>query len=50
MNNEMAKITVAPYKAGMVNHVTMNKMAKITDTVFIGYVHQLSINNIDEDR
>ena len=27
--NEMAKITVASYLAGMVNHVTKNKMAKL---------------------
>ena len=40
-----AKITVTPYKAGKVNHVMMNKMAKIIDIVFIGHVHQLSINN-----
>ena len=37
-------------EAGMVIHATMNKMARITDTVFIGHVHQLSINNTDQDR
>ena len=28
----------------------MNKMAKIIDTVFVGHMHQLAINNTDEDR
>ena len=46
----MAKITVVPYKAGTVKHATINKIAKITDTVFVGHVHQLSINNTDKDR
>ena len=27
-NNEMAKITVAPYKAGTVNHAMNNETAK----------------------
>ena len=46
-----AKITVAPYRAGTVNHSMMNKTAKITDIVhvFVGRVHQLPINNTDED-
>ena len=30
MNNEMAKITVGPYTAGMVNHALNNEMAKNT--------------------
>ena len=38
----MAKITVkstvAPYKAGMVNHATKNKMAKNTDAISVGHV------------
>ena len=29
MNNETAKITVPPYKAGMVSHATNSEMAKI---------------------
>ena len=45
-----AKIMVAPYKAGTVKHATINKTAKIIDTVFVGHVHQLSINNTDKDR
>ena len=49
-NNETAKITVAPYTAGTVNHATMNKTAKITDTVFVGHVHQVSINSTNKDR
>ena len=37
-NKETAKITVAPYLAGMVNHVTMNKTVKITDAMFVLHV------------
>ena len=44
----MEKITVTPYKDGTVNHATMDKTSKITETVFVGYVHQLSISNMDE--
>ena len=44
----MEKIAVAPYKDGTVNLATMNKTAKITETVFVGHVHQLSISNTDE--
>ena len=35
----MAKNTVAPCKAGMVDHAMMNEMVKITDTIFIWHVH-----------
>ena len=35
----MAKITVAPDKAGTVNYATINEMAKITDTIFIWCMH-----------
>ena len=38
MTKIMVKSTVAPYKAGMVNHATKNKMAKIIDTIFVGHV------------
>ena len=44
----MEKVTVTPYEDGTVNHATMDKMSKITETVFAGHVHQLSISNTDE--
>ena len=34
----MATIMVAPYKAGMVIHAKMNKIKKITDTIFVGHM------------
>ena len=34
----MANVTVAPYKAGKVNHVTINKTTKIIATIFVGHV------------
>ena len=48
INNATAKNMVAPYQAGMVKHATMYKMAKITDSIFIG--HMRTINNTDKDR
>ena len=33
--NETARITVAPYLAGMVNHAMNNEMAKISDSVYL---------------
>ena len=35
INNETATITVTTYLNGMVNNATMNKMAKIIDTMFV---------------
>ena len=46
----MAKITVALYKASMINHVTMNKTPKVTDTVFVWACAVGTINNIEKDR
>ena len=47
MNNEMAKITVAPYLAGIVNYATMKIIGEVysfgTKTVDI-------FNDTDEDR
>ena len=43
-----AKITMAPNKAGMVNHATMKKTVKVTDTTFVGHVH--IINNTGKGR
>ena len=34
----LASFTDIPYKAGTVNHATMNKMVKITDTIFVGHM------------
>ena len=34
-NNETAKIMVTLYLAGTVNYAIMNKILKITDTIFI---------------
>ena len=51
MKNEMAKITVDLYKAGTVNHAMMNKLVKITDTIFAWHVQCMdTINNTAEDR
>ena len=36
--NEFAKITVHLYKADTVKHATMNKLVKITDTIFAWHV------------
>ena len=44
-SNETAKNTVTPHQA---DTVTMNKLAKITDTIFVGYM--CIIKNTDEDR
>ena len=43
--NGTEKITVA----SVINHATMNKMAKISNTKFVGYVTCI-INNTDEGR
>ena len=42
----MAKITVAPYKAGTINHATMNKMAKNTDTTYIYWAYVVGYNKL----
>ena len=44
INNERATITVATYLDGMVSHATMNKMAKIIDTMFVQHMHHQQIN------
>ena len=44
-NNETGKITVAPYKAGKVNHATNNETAKNTvDPYQAGIVNHTTIN------
>ena len=46
MKNETAKITVTPYKAGTVNHATINETPKITDAVHLACTLD-TINNTD---
>ena len=46
----MAKITAAPYWAGVVNHTMIIKIVKITDTIICLANAVYAINNADEGQ
>ena len=45
----MAKIMVAPYFAGMVNHGMMDEMARVTHTIFVWHMLQCTLSTIQSN-